>query len=110
MTNLNFRKRGLFIKLAEITYNYCVENKIYLITGLPNKYSIGGFLKHLNFKHVGNLETLILFENKLHYNRIINKSKKLSHGINQLSNNILRKFLEKQIFLKIQISIVIMLL
>lgn len=95
MTSPNYRKKGLFIKLAEITFNFCTENNIRLITGLPNKLSIGGFKKYLSFTQVENLTTLTFFENKFHYNRFYIKRKKIIYLNEKLINKILGKFLNK---------------
>jgi hypothetical protein len=70
MTNPKFQKKGLFVKLAQITYSYCEKIGIKLITGLPNENSYPGFIKHLNFSELPIFSNLLFVENRLELTRI----------------------------------------
>lgn len=70
MTNPKFQKQGLFVKLAEITFDYCKLKGIEMITGLPNTNSYHGFIKYLSFQELPKFSNLSFIENKFELNRI----------------------------------------
>src|SRR6185295_4439504 len=51
MTHRDHQKKGLFIKLAQRTFETCREKGIELVFGLPNSNSYHGFTKKLNWQH-----------------------------------------------------------
>jgi hypothetical protein len=52
MTHPNYRNRGLFITLANLTYNYAVEQyKSLHLIGIPGSNSYHGFVKKLAWKN-----------------------------------------------------------
>jgi hypothetical protein len=53
-THPKYRARGIFKILALETYKL-VEAKGSFIVGVANQNSVGGFLRHLNFNKIGNL-------------------------------------------------------
>jgi len=55
MTHSLHRGKGLFVKLANLTYNECRKNGIRLIFGQPNRYSFHGLVNSLKWKHLDNL-------------------------------------------------------
>lgn len=53
MTHPDFQRRGLFIKLARLTYEDALENEGKLfIVGFPGGQSYGGFIKKLDWKTI----------------------------------------------------------
>lgn len=56
MTHKDHQKKGLFVHLAQITFEECNKKGIELIFGLPNNNSYHGFTKKLNWKHVDDVE------------------------------------------------------
>lgn len=75
MTNPKFQKQGLFVKLAEITFDYCKLKGIKLITGLPNTNSYHGFIKYLNFRELPKFSNLGFLENKFEVHRFFSRNK-----------------------------------
>ena len=53
ITHANHRKKGLFIRLAEETYNYAESEHFELVFGFPNKNSEHGFFQKLGWKNLG---------------------------------------------------------
>jgi len=50
VTHPNYRKRGLFIKLALLTVDLCKSLNIKVLFGIPNENSLHGFVKHLDWE------------------------------------------------------------
>ena len=55
MTHALHRKKGLFKKLALITYEKCREQNILLLFGQPNKNSYHGLTQSLNWTHLDDI-------------------------------------------------------
>ncbi len=73
MTHPKHQKKGLFVKLASLTYQYCDENGIELIFGFPNENSYPGFTKNLGFSLPPAMGAFTLVENKFELTRITEK-------------------------------------
>jgi len=54
ITHPNYRKKGLFILLANKTYDLCREEGIKYLYGIPNYNSFSGFVQKLNWSFSGN--------------------------------------------------------
>jgi len=59
LTHPDFQGKGIFTKLADSTYDLCEKENIKFTLGFPNPLSYGGFVKKLNFNHIGNASLLI---------------------------------------------------
>lgn len=59
VTHPDYRGRGLFRMLAGMTYSYGAENGYEFVIGVANANSFPGFIKHLNFKFIAQLELKI---------------------------------------------------
>jgi hypothetical protein len=53
ITNENHRKKGLFIRLAEETYQYAESENFEYVFGFPNKNSAHGFFQKLGWEKLG---------------------------------------------------------
>lgn len=95
MTNPKFQKQGLFVKLAEITFDYAKTIGIEIITGLPNTNSYHGFIKYLDFSELPKFSNLSLFENKFELNRVTRLSKFTKRCHEKFAIFILKTFLKK---------------
>lgn len=56
ITHPKHQKKGLFVKLAEMTYQLATELEIHFLYGIPNYLSYPGFVKKLGWTHDGNLQ------------------------------------------------------
>lgn len=59
LTHPKYQGRGLFKKMATETYNACTDNNVNFTIGFPNPQSYPGFVKRLEFKHLGDIPLLI---------------------------------------------------
>lgn len=56
MTHPKHQGKGLFIKLANQTYQLCAEEKIQAVFGFPSQSSYNGFVKKLQWSHHENIQ------------------------------------------------------
>ena len=59
LTHPDHRGKGLFTKMANATYVDCAKNDNYFTTGFPNPMSYPGFVKKLDFTHLGDIPLLV---------------------------------------------------
>jgi len=55
LTAEKYRSKGLFISTANNAFDFCAANEIKFTYGVPNSSSYPGFIRRLNFRHIGNL-------------------------------------------------------
>lgn len=55
MTHPAHQNKGLFVKLAQLTYKACGEQGIQLVFGQPNNYSYHGLVNRLHFTHLDDI-------------------------------------------------------
>jgi hypothetical protein len=55
MTHSQHRKKGLFLRLAAMTFEKCRKLGIVLVFGFPNNQSYYGFTRHLGWQHSNDL-------------------------------------------------------
>jgi len=60
MTHPGYRNKGLFVKLAELTFELCRSAGIGILFGFPNQHSLPGFLHKLGWQHSGAMECFII--------------------------------------------------
>ena len=59
LTRADYRGQGLFTKMAKQTYAQCKKRGLALTVGFPNMSSFPGFVKKLEFVHIGNAVLLV---------------------------------------------------
>jgi GNAT superfamily N-acetyltransferase len=59
LTDAKYRGQGVFTGLAREAYQLCGDQGVRLVIGYPNQNSYPGFLKHLEFKDVGEIPLLL---------------------------------------------------
>jgi hypothetical protein len=59
LTDVAYRGKGLFVRLAKALYSRSAEAGAQIVYGLPNGNSIHGFLKHLEWKSLDPLPVLV---------------------------------------------------
>jgi hypothetical protein len=60
MTHPAHQGKGLFIKLALMTYEYVRNNGVKFVFGFPNQNSYPGFVKKLNWRHVEDIHAYLI--------------------------------------------------
>jgi len=59
LTHPDHQGKGLFTKMASATYIDCAKNNNYFTIGFPNPLSYPGFVRKLDFAHLGDIPLLI---------------------------------------------------
>jgi len=59
LTHPDHQRKGLFTKMANAAYADCAENNNYFTIGFPNPLSYPGFVRKLDFEHLGDIPLLI---------------------------------------------------
>jgi Acetyltransferase (GNAT) domain len=60
MTHPAYQGKGLFIKLALMTYDYVKNNGVKFVFGFPNENSYYGFVKKLNWQHFEDMHAYLI--------------------------------------------------
>lgn len=68
VTHPEHRGKGLFKELAKITFQYAAENGYEFVLGVANENSFPGFMKHFDFKDLGQLNVKIGIGTNLYEN------------------------------------------
>jgi predicted N-acetyltransferase YhbS len=63
MTAPEHQKKGLFTDLAKLTYKLAQEKGIQMVFGFPNKNSLPGFQKKLDWQFYGCMQNFTIFNN-----------------------------------------------
>lgn len=58
LTHPAYRGQGLFTKMANETYAICEQEGLAITLGFPNKNSYPGFVRKLQFRHIGNASVM----------------------------------------------------
>lgn len=80
LTKPKYQGKGLFTKMAKATYEDCALNNALFTVGFPNPQSYPGFVRKLDFQHLGDIPLLI---KPLNYGKILFsyfKKNKKKHG------------------------------
>jgi hypothetical protein len=77
MTHSAHRRKGLFLKLAELTHNLAMQEGMKLVFTFPYGFnsSYKGFVEHLGFNHTESFHSYIIPVNTLPICRIFSKNK-----------------------------------
>lgn len=59
LTDPKYQGKGLFTKMANATYEACSKENAFFTIGFPNPQSYPGFVKKLDFQHLGDIPLLI---------------------------------------------------
>ena len=66
MTHPDYYMKGIFGRLANLTFSECLSKNIVGTIGIPNKKSLPGFKKNLGFKVLGQFQVLARFASPLY--------------------------------------------
>lgn len=96
MTHPDHRGKGLFIKLAELTYALCYYEKILILFGFPNQNSLPGFVNKLDWQVSAQMECFIIPVKALPLERLANKLPVLKGLYRFYIKNVIRKYTSPQ--------------
>ena len=68
VTHPEHRGKGLFKKLAKLSYDYAAENGYEFVIGVANANSYPGFIKYFDFQDIGMLDVLMGCNSNIHEN------------------------------------------
>ncbi len=89
MTHPKHQAKGLFTKLAILTYELAKSEGVRFVFGFPNKNSYPGFIKKLNWVHYGDINNYNLKTGSLPFDKL---AKKIS-----LFGNLYKKFIDMKL-------------
>jgi hypothetical protein len=93
MTHPYYRKRGLFIELAKLTYELCNDEGIHILFGFPNQNSLPGFINNLQWGLTETMDCFIIPVNALPLEIVFNKNPLLKNLYSLYSNWRLKKYI-----------------
>lgn len=92
MTHPAYRNKGLFVELAERTYQLCIDEGIRLIFGFPNQNSLPGFVNKLSWEITGSMDCFILKTGKYSWQRVFRKVSAFKDRFAKYQQSILKKY------------------
>jgi hypothetical protein len=101
LTHPNYQKKGLFTFLAKITYQLALQENIQFVFGFPNKNSLPGFQKKLNWVFDQKIHEFVIKVNTLPLAELLSKYESL----NTIYLNYTRRILEKYQVLPNEVSL-----
>ncbi|WP_158797182.1 GNAT family N-acetyltransferase [Pedobacter sp. L105] len=96
MTHPDYRKKGLFVKLAEQTFELCRETGIHIIFGFPNQNSLPGFVQQLNWQINETMDCFIIPVKTIPLERISVKFPVLKAWYSGYQQRVLKKYATHQ--------------
>jgi GNAT superfamily N-acetyltransferase len=88
MTHPQYRFKGLFVELANLTFQLCRDNGIELLFGFPNQNSLPGFINKLGWKTTETMGVFVI-NMLLPWQKLVNKF--------SFTRVIYKEYLQKQI-------------
>lgn len=92
MTAPDHRGKGLFVKLAQMTYQLAWEEQVKLVFGFPNENSFPGFKKKLNWEFHGTMQRFTFTNSAFPACEISSKNKAISGIYQPLIRVVINKY------------------
>ncbi len=96
MTHPQFRFKGLFVELSNITFQLCRDNDIQLLFGFPNQNSLPGAINKLGWHMTDRMDCFIIQTGAFSWYRLFNKLLLLKSLYADYQQRILKKHLKLQ--------------
>lgn len=95
MTHPDFQKRGLFTKLANMTYEHIIQNRgVVHILGVPGSNSFYGFVNKLGWKNINNFKYIFYPRLFCSFRNLFSHSKKIEFELITDDKNEIIQYLE----------------
>jgi len=91
MTHPDFRNKGLFVNLADLTFQHCRNAGIRLVFGFPNQNSLPGFINKLGWQLTERMDCFII-RTAFPWKKIFGKFPFLKNGFAAYRKNLLKKY------------------
>ncbi|WP_413668496.1 GNAT family N-acetyltransferase [Mucilaginibacter sp. Mucisp86] len=92
MTHPDHQGKGLFITLAQRTYELCHKEGIQILFGFPNQNSLPGFVNKLNWQVSAQMECFIIPVKALPLERLANKFPVLNGLYRFYAKNLIKRY------------------
>lgn len=92
MTDPNHQKKGLFTRLASMTYELAQQERIQFVFGFPNKNSYPGLVRKLNWQHNENMRVYTINLPAIPLAETANRLSFLKSWFNEYAASILGRF------------------
>ncbi|MES2274844.1 MAG: GNAT family N-acetyltransferase [Bacteroidota bacterium] len=96
MTHPKYQGKGLFTKLANLTFNLCKENGIRVIFGFPNQNSLPGFINKLGWQVTDTMDCFVIPVNRFDWEKLIKRLPVLNRLYAAYISHILKKHIIAQ--------------
>jgi hypothetical protein len=96
MTHPEYRFKGLFVELSNLTFQLCRDNGIQLLFGFPNQNSLPGAINKLGWKMTEQMDCFETSSGTFEWQRIVNKFPVLKKSFNNYQQKKLKKYLIHQ--------------
>jgi hypothetical protein len=93
MTHPKYRFKGLFVQLANLTYDLCQEEGINLIFGFPNQNSLHGFLVKLKWQMIEMMDCYIIPVGAISVERLAKKMTFTGNMYKKYQQRVLKDYL-----------------
>jgi hypothetical protein len=93
MTHPQFRFKGLFVELSNITFQLCLDNDINLLFGFPNQNSLPGAINKLGWQMTGQMDCFIIASGGLVWDKVFSKLPVLRGIFSAYQKSCLKKYL-----------------
>jgi hypothetical protein len=96
MTHPQYRNKGLFVELALLTFQLCLNSGILFLFGFPNQNSLPGFINKLGWQRVKNMDCFIIRTAIFSWERLFNKFPPSKNLYNRYQQGLFKKYLLPQ--------------
>lgn len=96
MTHPQYRYKGLFVELANMTFDLCREEGIELVFGFPNQNSMSGAINKLGYQMTHAMDCFIIKAAVYPWGKIFNKTAFLKRLYTKYQHNQIKKYLLPQ--------------
>ncbi len=92
MIHSDYRFKGLFVKLGELTYDLCKRSGIQFVFGFPNQNSQPGLVNKLGWKMIGSMDRFTIPVRTVPLYKIAQRMPFLNKPYQFYQNRVLRKY------------------
>jgi len=93
MTHPKHQGKGLFTKLAKLTYDLAQREGIVFVFGFPNKNSFPGFINKLDWQHYSDINTYVIKSGSMPIDKFFKKFGRINFLYHAYYRNVLKKWL-----------------
>lgn len=93
MTHPDYRGMGLFVKLAELTFELCKEIGIRVVFGFPNQNSLPGFINKLGWQQTDVMDCFVIPVNRFAWDVLFKKLPVLNRFYQAYTAYVLKKYI-----------------